>query len=609
MRALVASSLLALALAGCLAPAAPLEPSGPAGFSDTAVFPGDYDKTGFVSRPLRAGVYKALPAEVVDLPSDVDGELMQVGLVRPDVPEGMRVPVIAAASPYYPPMRPGKLDGVDLYSVLPHGYALAFIAVRGTADNTGCMEYFGPNERADLDQAVRWLGEQSWSSGRVGMFGGSYDGGTQWMVAAAGNPYLKTIVPVAGVTDPWRLLYSNGTASNRGAWHPTNYWLMPGIFGPWTVLDDRSPDRHADALMCPEAAERLVVPTQTTLAPARDAFWQARTFWPDVVANYEGSVFLIQGLQDWNVHPSQQWPWLRQLGDKGLMVKQLVGQWVHTLPDLRTGVEPERLTVWGVPYLLSPHVLDYAFGNPHARWDFAEMLLRWYDYWLQGNTTLDLGPRVEVEDSAGRWRVEQDWPPRDAATLALYLTPDGGLAEEPAQGSAKLVVGASQHLLSTFDTGRAGLQDLCAGATCATFTGAVQPDLRISGLPQVRLRVTPTGPGGQLAAYLYSLNPAGTQRLSLGSLDLRYADGGETARAVAPGQPLDVVIQLEPTDAVLPAGSRLQLVITQGAESDHATALEIPGAAAPMQLEVGGEAGALLLPTIARGPEAFFEPP
>jgi predicted acyl esterase len=34
-----------------------------------------------------------------------------------------------------------------------------------------------------------------------------YDGSTPWMVAAQGDPHLKTIVPASGVPDLFTLLY------------------------------------------------------------------------------------------------------------------------------------------------------------------------------------------------------------------------------------------------------------------------------------------------------------------------------------------------------------------------------------------------------------------
>ena len=47
------------------------------------------------------GPYGTLPGEIVTLRSAFDGETIQIGVVRPDVPAGVRAPVIALASPYF----------------------------------------------------------------------------------------------------------------------------------------------------------------------------------------------------------------------------------------------------------------------------------------------------------------------------------------------------------------------------------------------------------------------------------------------------------------------------------------------------------------------------
>ena len=59
----------------------------------------------------------------------------------------------------------------------------------------------GNAEQLGNDAAVRWLAEQEWSNGAVGMIGKSYDGSTPWQAAMFGveHDYLKTIVPISGL--------------------------------------------------------------------------------------------------------------------------------------------------------------------------------------------------------------------------------------------------------------------------------------------------------------------------------------------------------------------------------------------------------------------------
>ncbi|MCG8326797.1 MAG: CocE/NonD family hydrolase, partial [Chitinophagales bacterium] len=47
----------------------------------------------------------------------------------------------------------------------------------------------------DAYDVIDWISKQKWSDGRIGMFGGSYNGFTQWAACKKLHPALKTIVP------------------------------------------------------------------------------------------------------------------------------------------------------------------------------------------------------------------------------------------------------------------------------------------------------------------------------------------------------------------------------------------------------------------------------
>ena len=71
----------------------------------------------------------------------------------------------------------------------------------------GVMAYtrgkrFSPDEVFPYEQdaqdaydVIDWISQQDWCDGRVGMYGGSYNGFTQWAAAKKLHPALKTIVP------------------------------------------------------------------------------------------------------------------------------------------------------------------------------------------------------------------------------------------------------------------------------------------------------------------------------------------------------------------------------------------------------------------------------
>lgn len=51
------------------------------------------------------------------------------------------------------------------------------------------------NDGNDAYDVIDWISEQEWCDGRVGMYGGSYNGFTQWAACKKMHPALKTIVP------------------------------------------------------------------------------------------------------------------------------------------------------------------------------------------------------------------------------------------------------------------------------------------------------------------------------------------------------------------------------------------------------------------------------
>jgi predicted acyl esterase len=539
--------------------------------------------TGSFSKVTRPPVYEPGPPEIVELRSSLDGVTIQFGLIRPRVPDGLRVPVVVNASPYYHPL--GSMNWWTCSSVrriaenfVPQGYAVVALPIRGTSDSGGCMNMFGPGERADLDQVVTWLGTQPWSNGSVAMGGLSYDGSTPWMVAATGNPHLKTIYPAEGVPNIFNLLFGGGTTDWRGpAILNDIYYAQSAAF----YLPGRSPQHTAEVFACPEYATGTAASIYSGLTGELDplGYWAARDYLDKIEANYRGSVFMLQGLQDWNVNPGQQYPWINELEKKGVYVKHLLGQWGHSWPD--TGPTATR------------------------RADFADMLLTWFDFWLKcddvrvgpplqcGESPVDLGPRVLVQDNQMGWREEAAWPPAEPSS-ALFLAPDGRLVDQPSQTSGSATLAPDpDHTTAASNSGAAlpgASASRCGPPNCAAFATAPTPQaLRIAGLPKLKLTVTPSGPGGGLSVYLYAAGESAWTRIGWGQVDLRFPNGGRQRREVQPGVPMVVDFRVQPLDAVVPAGQRLVMVVSEGSGWNR-----LPSTPNyPMTLQVGGTSSSL----------------
>lgn len=538
------------------------------------------------SQVSEAGPFGIGETGVVELDSEVDAAKIQVGYVRPDAPDSYRSPVIAVGSPYFL----ADLRDVDLLTCNPfltenfvqHGYTIAFIPTRGAAGTDSCADLMGLKERRDLDQAVTWLGSRPWSNGNVGMFGLSYDGSTPWGVASMGSPHLKTIVPASGVHSLFDLIYYRG----RNDWR---WWLfVPGYYHYYGFLlanpaFGRDVDRWAGSLNCDTVDEGLRASTESYRTNEYDSlgYWAERNMDPDILDRYRGSVLLVQGLQDWNVDPGHQYPFINRLEDRGVFVKQLIGQWDHTYPD----------------------------GEVGGRSDLADILLQWWDRWLKGDHSAQLGPRVEVQDSDLRWRAESSWPPRQATQRTFYMAADDTLQEAPTEGRATATLGpGSRNRYVYLNSNEQVYNDLPIDrfcAACATFTYEVEgADLRLAGVPELDLTLVPSGPAGHVAAFMFRVDrDDGWHLVGWGASDLRFPQGGYEAQPVDPGTPIEMSLPMQPLDARVPKGETLVIILDQG-HADH-----MPGVPFfPVELHYGADLGTLRFDEISPKPKDFFDP-
>jgi predicted acyl esterase len=525
-----------------------------------SIFAGDYKFDADWSQTLVQGEFQVLAPVHEVLASKLDGVDIDVTVWRPQVEEGVRVPVIIQASPYY--SRSRDLAGVGaqmLDQFVPHGYAYAQLSVRSTGESGGCDDFRGPKMTADMSQAIDHLVAQPWAAPAVALIGISYVGTTPWYAAGSGNPNVKTIVPISGSTNAWEVYNRNGTPESRS---PT---IILGYGVGAATNPQRSPQHKAENFACAEVYQGWVNGLVSGVVGDRfdPAWWQERNAKPKVEANYKGSILLVHGFEDWNVDPAVALPWVQRLNDTGLKVKQLVGQWGHSYPDMRAGSETKR-------------------------WDWAEILLRWFDSELKG-VAVDTGPPVQVQDNSFGWRDEAAWPPKDANWTRFVLRSDNKLGSE--------VSGAAEWRF------------VQPGNDRADFTsGALPADVRIAGLPRVHVTVRPDGPGGNIGAFLYDKDPATgvLKRIGWTAMNLRFADGGEAPRVVTPQQPLVARMEIQPMDALVPAGHELVLRLWMNTPSDRTFAQPLT----PVTLMVGGSASSTLeVPVIERPPQAFFTPP
>ena len=476
-----------------------------------------------------------------------------------------RVPIIAEIGPYY---NDGDVDALTpadrlgrflIENLVPHGFGIAQISVFGTGESNHCMDLMGYDEQEGIHAAVEYLGKSSFSNGAVGIIGKSYDGSTPWEAAAMGSEYLKTIVPMSGLIGAHDLMWRNGSMEARGA------IMHNGVYGSFGLDGNLEDSQNAcEGYLEGYYAGPAAYLSGDNLAWTGSDYWRERSFLDRALENYNGSVYIIHGMQDWNVDPHMAFPTHNILINAGFEVKGLYGQWGHDYPDRESGHSG-----------LSSGRGAEAF--PHTlRWDWADDLLEWFDYYLKNE-----GPKprliAEIQDNIGSWRVETSYPPEDQEWLNYDMNfctvISGGETVTP---TSSLII------------------------ECPKFN----EEVRIVGTPifHVEASISPLSTSGHL--FVEMVQSSNGMHLGHAVMDLRFFDGGKEGQVLNPGQTVLAKMEFFGMDVIIPEGDGVQLIITQTGE-DY-----IPSPVSTLPVTLGLGASTILgLSTVNRACSELFLPP
>jgi X-Pro dipeptidyl-peptidase len=509
-----------------------------------------------------------------------DGTQLRLRIYRPDAPPEWKAPIILHMSPYFG-LEGIASDGLDAWLLshfIPRGYAVALNDVRGTGNSGGCLEHTGRNEAKDGYAVVEHLASRPWSNARVGMVGISYDAETQQATLTTQPPHLRTIVPVESIAGLYDHVYFDGVPYTSEGLMGAGSYAAQGMVPPRPGVDADEPTKSYDPLRVIQRPGCHPTNIAERSDPRGDftQYWQdreLRSWLPDIHAT---SVFFVHGLADWNVKPIHIAGWYNELA---VPKHAWIGQWQHEFPDQDTVPTAAR----------------------RSDWHFA--VHRWFDHWL---LDIDTGvmdePAVQVQDSSGRWRLEDAWPPLDAPASTWFLSSTGTLSQS-APEAAEAAVSYQDNGLS-FEDGRGESVSWTSEPLAAELAYAGQPWLRFQAIVEGSAPAVPA-PGTHFAAHLIDVAPDGTSVVvNRGYLDAQHRMGRNESTPVANGQAFEYVLKMYPQDDVLQPGHRLRLTI--GAVDDW---IQPDGTQARVTILVGGEnASVLTLPSTPSSPR-FFEPP
>ena len=546
-----------------------------------------YETDGDFGVALEVGPYALLPTDnewnsthhfvEYTLPIEEGGAapngLISLAVWLPDVPDGVQVPVIAESGPYFqeasvetPSIEvPGSwLGQMFIDQILPHGYAFAQISVSGTGRSNHCMDLMGNAEQLGNDAAVRWLAEQPWSNGAVALIGKSYDGSTPWQAAMFGaeHDYLKTIVPISGLIGVKELMWKNGSSEARAP------IMHNGVYGSYGIDGDEEDYQN----LCPDyiIGPGTGVSAYMFGSEVAGDYWAERYFLDRVLENYKGSVYLIQGMHDWNVDPHMAVPTINRLIDAGIEARGLFGQWDHDYPDRPVQLD-DRSDLGGRGGEAFPEMI---------RFDWMQDMLEWFDYYLKGIGDQP-GQWIEIQSNQGSWRIEERYPPADANELVFEL------------GTDMINIAGTTTVLPDASSGP------------IWETEPLAEDMHIAGMPRVHVEVTTASLGGQLYALLEDCdNQSNCIHLGHAIMDLRYHAGGDDIQTWTPVvESINAKMEFFAMDAEVPAGHILRLSL-QSTGEDY-----LPASTSSVVFVEEGASSTLQLDTFEPADRRYFTPP
>jgi putative CocE/NonD family hydrolase len=499
-----------------------------------------------------------------------DGVTLRADIYRPKA-EG-KFPVLLVRTPY---------DKSNESSFGMKGAARGYVVVeqdvRGRFTSEGEWYTF-KNESQDGYDTVEWAAALPYSNGKVGMFGGSYVGATQYLAAIAKPPHLAGICPTVTASN-----YHDGWTYQGGAFEQ---WFNES----WsTGLAMNTMRRRLEQSNALEGTKTLPLTDYAVLeAPSAAG-----------IAPY---------FKDWLAHPNFDAYWKQwSIEDHyahiqvptlsfGAWYDIFLGGTLRNYARLKTeaGTDAakrgQRLVVYvgghaGGSASRKVGAVDFGEKLPI---DEDEMILRWYDAILRGQANgVEREKPVKIfVMGKNEWRDEDDWPLSRAKSTRYFLHATGGGATGLA-GNGTLSTAApgeekpDQYVYDPSDATPTIGGPLCCGplptgigpqdqrpaetrADVLVFTTpAFALDTEVTGPVALDLYASSSAVDTDFTGMLVDVWPNGfAQNLTSGILRMRYRNSQEKPELANPGETYHVTVDLWATSNVFLAGHKLRLEVS-----------------------------------------------
>ncbi|MGH9573581.1 MAG: CocE/NonD family hydrolase [Candidatus Acidiferrales bacterium] len=575
MRRFVMWLVPAIVLGAMIVPRLTAQRGGRGPLTATSPYPPDPSSAPYATHP-NIPHYNVTVRHNVAVPMR-DGVSLRADVYWPDA-DGT-FPVLMTRTPY-------NKDGGENMDVALRGTQRGFIMVnmdvRGRFASPGEWYPF-KYEINDGYDSVEWAAKLPKSDGKVGMWGGSYDGATQFLAALANPPHLAGIFPMCTASNYYKdWAYQNGALQQYFA----ESWATQ-------LAADQIDHQIASATNPMQFINTLPLGDYTSLAvPAHEG--------------HAGLAAIDAWYLDWISHSSYDAYWR---------------QWAIDADYSRITVPVYQMGGWYDLFLygtlanysgIREHGGSGAARNAqrllivpggHAGWggnvgsvnfapsgyvDYYGVMMDWYDSILRGesNGIAEEKPVRYFVMGKNVWADADSWPPAGAQETRYYLGSsgktnsskgDGALstsAESSPESAADQFVENPMNPVPTLGGQlccdarhlSVGVQDQASDEARSDVlvysTPPLAHDLNVTGPVHAELYVSSSAPDTDFVAMLTDVAPDGvSHNIADGIVRMRYRNSLDKAEFVEAGEIYKIDVDLWATSNVFLAGHRLQLDI------------------------------------------------
>ena len=516
-----------------------------------------------------------------------DGVTLYADIYRPDG-EGL-YPTILQRTPYD---KTNSLTNtmLDPIRAAKAGFAVVIQDTRGRHASEGEFYAF----RDDIDDGydtVEWAAAQPWSNGKVGMYGASYVGATQWLAATSRPPHLVTIVPTVTASN-----YHDGWTYQGGAFEL-------GFNMSWTLLQLTLANFKNVSTVQNVPEER-----RSDLIHDVDNMTASFSYLP--TKDFPGlNSGLAKYYYDWLAHPDFDEYWKRLSIEEhhseinvpalhfGGWYDIFLGGTIRNYLGMKksganeTARNRQRLIIgpWVHGARGTTMAGQHYFGimADAAAIDVDGVHLRWFDHWLNdaNNGSVDDAPVRIFVMGDDAWRDEQEWPLARAVETKYYLHSSGKANSKHGDGSLSTVSPQSEapdvYLYNPDNPVPTAGGALCCNPYFAAngaydqnaveerqdvlvySTPPLEKDTEVTGPVTVTLWASTSTTDTDFTAKLVDVCEAGCARnLTDGIIRARYRDSMSNPTLLEPNRAYCYEIDLWATSNVFKAGHRIRLEVS-----------------------------------------------